>query len=79
MKSARKDKRGHWPGGKRRSPADERERKRVVAALKMAQRQGESWRVLEKKTGVSTRTLRRLVAGEDWPMPKTITRIERSL
>jgi transposase-like protein len=69
-KSNRADGLGHWPRGKRRSDIDARTRRRALASIRRAHvRDGHSLRSIARTIGVSDRTLRRWLAGEDHPSP----------
>ena len=62
--SLRKDGRGHWPAGKRRSDASGRDVRRALAAIRRAnERDGHSLRSIARTLGVSDRTVRRWLDG----------------
>lgn len=75
--SARRDGRGHWPAGKRRSDVEPLERRRAVVRLRAAIEKGESRRAIARAIGMSDRTVRRWLAGEDWPMAQSARRLAR--
>jgi transposase len=68
MHTVRTDGRGHWPKGKRRSDVSRRARTEFVAQLRVAvARKNSSIRAVARLLDVSDRTVRRWLAGEDWP------------
>jgi DNA-binding transcriptional regulator YiaG len=82
MMSTRADKRGHWPAGKRRHAVDEPRRAAAMESLRTLlqtrRRRGEiSARALADHLGVSDRTVRRWISGEDHPRARMLWRIER--
>lgn len=67
-KSKRPDGRGHWPAGKRRSsltPAAAHAHAKKIRA--MAEDLG-GYRAVARSLGVSDRTVRRWISGEDYPI-----------
>ena len=80
MQSHRKDNRGHWPAGKPRHPVPPPEL--IVGLNALYLHQHASLRYMAEKIGVSDRTLRRWLAGEDHPHPsmyRKITALLKSL
>lgn len=67
MKSRRDDGRGHWPAGKYRSALTAAQRASVIRRIRKAVEQLESIRAVARTLGVSDRSVRRLLAGEDQP------------
>lgn len=65
--SARRDGRGHWPTGKRRSPLNASDVACVVTLVSRAIRSGHSIRRVAKDIGVAQRTISRWIKREDWP------------
>lgn len=69
---------GHWPRGKRRRP-DSRERDAVLSDLHTALQAPKpgvcSARACAAAVGVDSRTVRRWLAGTDWPTPAALARI----
>lgn len=68
MTSERRDGRGHWPAGKRRSRLPARERRALIRRVRLALDHGESRRAIARKLRISDRTLGRWLKGEDFPM-----------
>lgn len=80
VKSSRKDGRGHWPAGKRRSRLNARARNAFVLDLRRAvARKDSSIRSVARLLEVSDRTVRRWLSGEDWPMSEEIAVLGRRL
>lgn len=78
MRSAREDGRGHWPRGRRAHPRPPRGLLRALArALEQPERGSVSIRAAAEACRVSDRTVRRWLAGEDWPAPVSARRLER--
>lgn len=71
----RKDGRGHWPPGKRRSGIEPQERRSVIARIRIACDRGLSLRAIAGVTGISDRTIRRWLSGEDHPLPEIARRV----
>lgn len=67
LKSKRKDGRGHWPAGKHRSTLTAAERATVIRKLRKAIKNLESIRAVSRTLGISDRSIRRILAGEDQP------------
>ncbi len=88
MVSSRDDGRGHWPSGKPRNaqtPAQRKRARRVLSRLERAlparpsRTAVISRRIVADRLGISDRTLRRWLAGEDWPPPHRVVAIERMM
>ena len=73
-KSVRADGRGHWRAGKRRSDAPAKLRRRLLAAIRRAQRNGLSIRAVGRALDVSDKTVRRWLAEHDYPDAATAER-----
>ncbi len=75
MKSKRKDSKGHWPAGKRRHEDVvkwSRVRLQLTRLLADKHKRGViSARAVAADVGVSDRTIRRYLSGEDRPSPAT--------
>lgn len=74
--------RGHWPKGRRRHATNERAAKRVLATLAALLKGGPQYgrisrRKLAETIGVSDRTVRRWLAGEDLPAPDSLILLRR--
>lgn len=66
--TSRKDGRGHWTPGKRRSDASDKDVRRALAAIRRAnERDNHSLRSIARTLGVNDRSVRRWLAGEDTP------------
>ena len=81
-KSQRSDGRGHWPSGRRRHSVDAKRLDAAMAGLRTLLATRRRWgavsaRALAAHLGVSDRTVRRWLSGEDHPDGRTLYRIER--
>jgi len=77
MQSQRQDNRGHWPAGKPRNPPPPPDL--IAGMIDLYQAERASLRYMAAKIGVSDRTLRRWLAGEDHPHVSMYRRIEALL
>jgi DNA invertase Pin-like site-specific DNA recombinase len=71
---------GHWPKGRRKNDprVSAGELRRVLRRfLRYKIQKGLSYRALEEELGKSDRTLRRWIAGEDWPDARDFRAIRR--
>ena len=73
----KKPTRGHWPRGKRRH--DVPGWPSTLKGLRLAVRDRISRRELARRVGVSDHTVRRWLAGEDLPAPKSAAKVRRVL
>lgn len=78
MKSERSDGRGHWTHGKRRSVLTAEERRAFLAAIRR-HAAAEGIRATARHLKCSDRSVRRWLAGEDWPTQMAIVRRARLL
>lgn len=77
MQSNRRDGRGHWPAGRRRSAIMPAARRALIRQLRLALDRGISLRRLAEKHRVCDRTLRKWLTGEHFPMPWRAKRMSR--
>lgn len=77
--SARADKRGHWPEGKRRSDLTAAQVAEVVTLVERALRSGMSLREIQRRTAVDESRLRRWLKGDHWPTSETAKLVHRGL
>jgi IS30 family transposase len=68
MKSHRRDGRGHWPKGKRRSSIPPNVRRSIIRKIRIALDKGLSRRTIAKEIARTPRTVGRWLRGEDFPM-----------
>lgn len=71
---------GHWPKGKRRVATEHDQWLPLLRTLRRKLRdpeKGRSRRALAGALGVDTKTVRRWLAGEDWPHPRRLKPIQR--
>jgi ribosome-binding protein aMBF1 (putative translation factor) len=76
MISERRDGRGHWPSGKRRSDITRAQHDRVLAVLRVLLGRNWSRRRIAQRLAVSDRAVRRWLAGDDWPQETSARRVE---
>jgi hypothetical protein len=67
IKSKRADGLGHWPKGKARSTLTESQRAAVARKLRKAIGDLQSIRAVARTLGLSDRSIRRILSGEDQP------------
>lgn len=79
MKSNRKDGRGHWPRGKRRSRITTHKLLHILKIVERAVEQGLSRRELARLARVDEHTVRRWISREDWPSERSVKMILRRL
>lgn len=76
MRSSRRDGRGHWPRGKSRSTLTVAQRAAVIRKLRRAAEE-QSFRQIARTLGVSDRSIRRILAGEDQPSERMFGLVRR--
>lgn len=79
IKSQRTDGRGHWPAGKSRSPLTAPQRARVIRKLRKAIEELKSIRATARTLGISDRSVRRVLNGEDQPTERLQTLVDARL
>lgn len=73
--SVRKDGRGHWPRGKRRSPLTRAQRQLALVAIRHALRAGYSRAQIARTIRVADTTIGHWLRGITHPMPASLKKI----
>jgi DNA invertase Pin-like site-specific DNA recombinase len=68
LKSERRDGRGHWPKGKRRSPMEDKARRKLIRDIRLLIDHGVSRKAISRAFRRSDRTIARWLSGAHFPM-----------